>query len=86
MENHLPTPPWFKFLGLPPASGLRFFHLVLIRVETGKYGESEVNCGSKYLQILANQKAIGSGGDAKIVNVVAPRTTFTHLHASKPRS
>ena len=40
----------------------------------------------KYLQILADQEAIGSGGDAKIVDVVAPRTAFTHLHASKPRS
>ena len=31
MKDNLPTPPWLKFLGLPPASGLGFFHLVFKR-------------------------------------------------------
>ena len=37
-----------------------------------------------YLEILANEEAIGSGGNAKVVNVVTPRTTLTHFNASKP--
>merc|ERR1719239_1306357 len=63
-KGTLPTPLRFKFLGLPPASSLRFFHL----------------------EILANEEAIGSGSNAKVVNVVTPRTTLTHFNTSQSRS
>ena len=59
-----------------------FFTWCWIRFKPCKYGEDNFD---KYLQILANQEAIGSGGDAKIVNVVAPRTTLAHLHAAETR-
>ena len=38
-----------------------------------------------YLEIFSNEEAINSGGDAKVVNVMTPRTTLAHLDAPKPR-
>ena len=38
-----------------------------------------------YLEIFSDEKAINSGGDAKVVNVMTPRTTLAHLDAPKPR-
>merc|ERR1719209_2659638 len=38
-----------------------------------------------HLEIFSDEKAINSGGNAKVVNVMTPRTTLAHLDAPKPR-
>ena len=78
--DDLPASSWFEISWLPSSCALRLFHLQV--QSTWWHGTEQ----TRYLEIFPDEKAINSGGDAKVVNVMTPRTTLAHLDAPKSRS